>query len=75
MGQRLHLMTANDTRRGLIDRGGSISLVSWDGIPGAVIAVTPGITFAVGAATLIPEGPFRRLFFLARTPAVLSLTR
>ena len=37
-------MTAGDIRRDLIGSGGSASLVFWDGIPGGVVGVTPGIT-------------------------------
>ena len=52
MRQRFLLMTAGDTPRALIEPGGSISLVCWDGIPGAVIAAACAIACAAEAETM-----------------------
>jgi hypothetical protein len=55
-------MTVGDTQHDLIGRGGSISLASWDGIPGGVIAATAGTISAVGAFTTTCDGhPSERL--------------
>ena len=45
-------MTAGDILRALIERGGSISLACWDGIPGGVIAAACAITCAAEAETM-----------------------
>ena len=58
-------MTAGDILRALIERGGSISLACWDGIPGGVIAAACAITCAAEAETmkshevLTPSPPLR----------------